>query len=66
MSIKVSNSTPIMVRTVDNVNLGRNVPVKAKKERSPVMTTRQNVGGWQVKCVPRKGKRNTRGAELNV
>ena len=59
-SIKVSYSTLIMVRTVDNALSGRNVPVKAKKERSRAMTTRQNVGGWQVKCVPRKGKGNTR------
>jgi hypothetical protein len=59
-SIKVSYSTLIMVQTVENALSGRNVPVKAKKERSQVMTTRQNVGGWQVKCVPRKGKWNTR------
>jgi len=59
MCIKVSYSTPIMVRTVVNVLSGRNVPVKAekerKKERSQVMTTRQNVGGWQVKCVIQEG-----------
>jgi len=30
------------------------------KKRSRAMTTRQHVGVWQVKCVPRKGKRNTR------
>jgi hypothetical protein len=59
-SIKVSHSTPTLVQTVENVLSRRNVPVKANKERSRAMTTRQNVGGWQVKCVPRKGKRNTR------
>jgi hypothetical protein len=60
MSIKVSYSTLIMVQTVENALSGRNVPVKAKRKRSRAMTTRQNVGGWLIRCNPWKGKKNTR------
>ena len=47
-------------RTVVNAHSKRNVPGKAKKERSRAITTMQNLGGWQIRCGLWKGKRNTR------